>query len=235
VVKWLITMLLASTGFGNAFGSSVEDLENIRQAVREFATQEIVGDDKNVKITVGRLDPRLRLAACSERLEAYFSAGTKTIGQTNIGIRCAGPRAWSLFVPLTVDRLVSVAVALTALPRGRIVTAQDVNYELRSLASLSQGYFAPSEELIGQITTRPIAPKSAFTHNMVKAPRIVRRGERVVLALHNGSVAVRVAGEALSDGTRGQQIRVRNLSSKRVINGTVGEPGVVFVGRGANY
>ncbi|MFT4585698.1 MAG: flagella basal body P-ring formation protein FlgA [Gammaproteobacteria bacterium] len=235
MVKCLVTMLFVSAGLGPAYGSTVENLDNIRATVRDFAAREIVGDDENVKITVGRLDPRLRLAACSERLEAYFSAGTKTTGQTNIGVRCAGPKAWSLFVPLTVDRLVRVAVALAALPRGRIVTAQDVNYELRSLTAIGQSYFAPNEDLIGQITTRPIMAKSPFTHNMVKAPRLVRRGERIVLSLHTGSVAVRVAGEALSDGTRGQQIRVRNLSSKRIINGTVGDPGVVLVGRGANY
>ena len=39
------------------------------------------------------------------------------------------------------------------------------------------------------------------------------------------------AGTALRDGVRGESIPVRNLSSKRVIEGVVHEPGVVFVGR----
>jgi flagellar basal body P-ring formation protein FlgA len=226
----LLGIVFCLTLLADAQAAAIEKLENIRAAARAFATQEIGGADDNIEIKVGRLDPRLRLAACGEPLTTYFSPGSRTIGHTTVGVRCGGPKAWSLFVPLTIDRQVTVAVAVDQFPRGHIIGAADVNYELRSVAKLNGGQFAASDQLIGKITTRPITRGSAYTRNMVKAPRIVRRGERVVLALQTGGVAVRVSGTALRDGTLGERIPVRNLSSKRVIEGIVHEPGLILVG-----
>ena len=226
----LLGVIICLSLQGGARAAATEKLENIRTAVRDFAVLEIRGAEDNVHIKVGRLDPRLRLAACEEPLTAYFSPGSRTIGHTTVGVRCEGPKTWSLFVPLHIDRRIKVAVAVDQVPRGQVVGAADVSYELRSVAKLNGGYFAAGDQLIGKVTTRMITRGTAYTQNMVKALRIVRRGERVVLALQTGSVAVRVAGEALRDGTRGERIPVRNLSSKRVIEGIVHEPGLVLVG-----
>lgn len=214
----------------NVTAVGIEKLENIRAVVSQFAAREIGGADANIQIKVGRLDPRLRLAACGEPLTAYFSPGSSTIGHTTVGVRCDGPKPWSLFVPLHIDRQIRVAVAVDQFPRGHVIAAQDITFKLRSSAKLNGGYFAPNEQLIGKVTTRPIARGTHYAQNMVKALRIVRRGEQVVLALQTGSIAVRVAGLALRDGTRGERIPVRNLSSKRIIEGTVHEPGLVLVG-----
>jgi len=215
---------------GEVQAAAIEKLENIRTAVREFAIQEVGGADDNVHIEVGRLDSRLRLAACGVPLKAYFSAGSRTVGHTNVGVRCEGPKPWSLYVPLLIDRQITVAVAVDQVPRGQIIGAADIVYELRSMAKLNASYFAASDQLIGKVATRPINRGTPYAHNMVKANRIVRRGERVILSLQTGGVSVRVAGTALRDGTRGERIPVRNLSSKRVIEGVVHEPGLVLIG-----
>ncbi len=230
--KLILTTAICVALLGEVQAAAIEKLENIRNAVREFAVQEVGSTDDNVHIEIGRLDPRLRLAACGEPLKTYFSAGSRTIGHTNVGVRCEGPKPWSLFVPLLIDRQITVAVALDQLPRGHIIGAADIAYELRSMAKLKRGYFAASDQLIGKVSTRPITRGTPYAHNMVKAHRIIRRGERVVLSLKTGGISVRVAGTALRDGTRGERIPVRNLSSNRVIEGVVHEPGLVLIGSG---
>jgi flagella basal body P-ring formation protein FlgA len=214
----------------DAHGAAIEKLENIRAAAREFAVQEVGAASENVHITVGRLDPRLRLAACATPLNTYFSPGSRTIGHTTVGVRCDGPNPWSLFVPLHIDRQITVAVALNNLPSGHVVGAADVSYELRSQSDLNRGYFAANEPLIGKITTRPLSRGATFDQGAVKKARIIQRGDRVTLALHTGGVAVRVAGTAMRDGALGERIPVRNLSSKRIIEGVVHESGVVLIG-----
>lgn len=215
----------------NAAGAAIEKLENIRAAVRDYAIAEVGTEADGVQIEVGRLDPRLRLAACAHPLDTYFSPGARNVGHTTVGVRCDGPRAWSLFVPLHIDRLVDVAVAVDNLPRGHAIGAADVHYEKRSLARLKRGYFSTKEGLIGKITTRTVNRGATYTANMVQQAKMVKRGERVTLSLSSGTVAVRVAGTALRDGARGDRIPVRNLSSKRVIQGVVHEPGLVLIGK----
>lgn len=216
---------------GNAAGAAIEKLENIRSVVHDYATAEVGTEADGVHIEVGRLDPRLRLTACAGPLNTYFSPGARNLGHTTVGVRCDGPKAWSLFVPLHIDRLVDVAVAVDSVPRGHAIGAADVHYAKRSLARLKRGYFSTNERLIGKITTRAISRGATYTENMVKQAKLVKRGERVMLSLSSGTVAVRVAGTALRDGGRGERIPVRNLSSNRVIQGVVREPGLVVIGK----
>ena len=227
----MLATIICATLLAEAEAGAVTKLEDIRAAAREFAIQEIGGTDDNVEIVVGRLDPRLRLATCAEPLTAYFSVGARTIGQTSVGVRCESPKPWSLFVPLEIIRRVKVAIAVAEIPRGHVIGAADVSYQLRNVGKLNSGFFSPKDVLLGKVSTRQISRGSTVTQNMVKAARLVRRGQRVVLALQTGTVAVRVSGTALRDGIRGETIPVRNLSSKRVIEGVVHEPGVVLVGR----
>ena len=55
----------------------------------------------------------------------------------------------------------------------------------------------------------------------MKEPLAVKRGQRVDLVALAGGLEVRMTGEAMSDGTPGQRIKVRNLRSKRVVDGIV--------------
>lgn len=210
---------------------SIEKLDNIRQAVRSFTIAKVGDESDNVQVKLGRLDPRLRLPKCDTDLDTYFAPGAKTLGRTSVGVRCEGPKAWSLYVPVFIDRLVAIAVAQENIPSGHIVTAADMHFEQRSAAKLNGNHFTARDQLLGKVTRRPLQRGAAFTQNAVKNARLVRRGERVVLALKTGTVAVRVAGTAMRDGTLGERIPVRNLSSKRIIEGTVHEAGLVLVGK----
>ena len=58
---------------------------------------------------------------------------------------------------------------------------------------------------------------------------MVRKGDHVVITARSGSLSVRMPGEALSKGGLSEQIRVRNLNSKRVVKARVIGPGQVEV------
>ena len=47
------------------------------------------------------------------------------------------------------------------------------------------------------------------------APRLVRRGEAVTISLISGALKITSAGRALSDGGKGEQVRVLNLATNR--------------------
>ena len=51
----------------------------------------------------------------------------------------------------------------------------------------------------------------------------------MVISARSGTIQVRMPGEALSNGTLGQQIQVRNLGSRRVIKARVVGQGQVEV------
>jgi len=61
----------------------------------------------------------------------------------------------------------------------------------------------------------------------LKAAQLIAAGEQVQILSQSGSIRVQMSGEALSGGSLGQQIRVRNLTSGRVLRARVVAPGLV--------
>lgn len=58
---------------------------------------------------------------------------------------------------------------------------------------------------------------------------VVHKGDQVVISAGSSTIQVKMPGEALSAGAIGDQIRVRNLNSKRVVKARVTGPGQVEV------
>ncbi|MNI79624.1 flagellar basal body P-ring biosynthesis protein FlgA [compost metagenome] len=58
---------------------------------------------------------------------------------------------------------------------------------------------------------------------------VISKGDQVVIIARSGTLSVRMPGEALSNGGMREQIRVKNLNSKRVIKAQVIAPGQVEV------
>jgi flagella basal body P-ring formation protein FlgA len=58
---------------------------------------------------------------------------------------------------------------------------------------------------------------------------VIRKGDQVVITARTGTMAVKMPGEALSNGGMNEQIRVRNLNSQRVVKARVTGPAQVEV------
>ena len=71
---------------------------------------------------------------------------------------------------------------------------------------------------------------SLITESMLKQPVVVEQGATVLLVSHYRGIEVRVPAVALSPGRVGQQIRVRNEVSGKVMLATVVDAGTVRIG-----
>lgn len=210
----------------------VQPLEDIERAVAEHvAAGRGQGDD--VEYSIGRLDPRLRLPLCARPLTARHTHQARASGPMSIEVRCEGDKPWALYVPVTVARYAEVVVASRALARGAPIAAADLSLERRRIDARHADYLVDPALAAGQLASRPIGHGQVLTRSLLERPRLVRRGDHVVLRSGARGIQVQVKGEALEDGALGERISVLNLRSERVIEGTVEATGSVVVGRGA--
>lgn len=222
-----ITAALAS---GTLAAAPVQDHASIREVAEQFAIDAArAGHGQTPEVRAGKLDARLRLSHCDEPLEAFQPQGGKTLGNITVGVRCSGSQSWSLYVPVKVSIFDKVVAAARPLSRGEVIETGDVMLVERDLAQLHSGYFSDPESVAGMEVTRTIAMNAALSNNLVKEPLAVKRGQRVVLVGGSGGLEVRMSGEALEDGAAGARIKVRNLSSKRIVDGTVRSSTVIQV------
>lgn len=181
----------------------------------------------NVVFHVGSLDSRLRLAACNHPIETQLNSPNALAQQVSVKVRCTAPSHWSLYVPVKVELFEQVVVAAKPLAKGTILEDHHLTQARVDVASSRGGYFEAPKGAIGMELRRPLRAGDTLTNQLLRAPKVINRGETVTLEASNRAIAVVTQAKALSHGRIGQTIRVQNLSSKRVVEATVKGPGRV--------
>jgi flagella basal body P-ring formation protein FlgA len=146
-----------------------------------------------------------------------------------VRVRCEGSAVWTVFVPGQVRLFREVVTARRPLKRNSLLTDADIALAERDTGLLNQGYLSSLKQAIGKKLTRPLLPDQVLTPVYVEQAEVIYKGDQVVISAHSGTISVRMPGEALSDGTLGKQINVRNQRSQRVIKARVTGPGQVEV------
>ena len=203
--------------------------DTILATAENFIKDRYGRNDSRMQPIGGHLDARLRLPRCSEALEAFVGRGTKITSRTIVGVRCSGTKPWKIYVPVEVIVTESVLVSRRTLPKGHLLTAEDVVLEQRDISLFRSGYLSSIEELADQRLKRQIDGGRVMTPAMLVADILIRRGQMVTIVVKNDQMHIRMAGRALSDGALNQRIRVENSNSRRVVEGIVRSPEYVEI------
>lgn len=203
---------------------------SITTTAQSFLTAFASGQHEGrVETRLNKLDPRLRLKACHTPVEAFMPSGGRLIGNTTVGVRCPEEGGWSIYMSGRIDVFGEVLVARQPISRGSTIQMHDLEFAERDLGNLPYGYYSENSSIEGMVAKRTISATTVLTPQMLSAPKLVKRGERVSLIAETSGLKVRMSGQAMSDGIEGQLIRVRADSSKRIVDGTVTASGVVKV------
>lgn len=221
----IIGLLLAA----NAQAIELHNVDSIEQAAYEYALKQAQAQYDNPQLVMGSLDSRLRLQACGSDLETFSQTVNLGIGKQTIGVKCHFPVSWTVYVPVKVKVFKSIVVASRSLNANTILTEDDLMMTRRDISVLRQAYVMDINQLVGQQLKYATTAGSALKVNAVKQQKIVRRGEHIMLVASVGTMEVRMSGTAMSDAILGQKVKVKNSSSKRVVEGIVKGPGLVQV------
>lgn len=223
-------MVLANHAIANS-NSRYQDHESIRQAAKDFARQlaAVSGTPENTTISIGTLDRRLRLAKCSQPLEAFRSPNTKSHGRTTVGVRCNGEKNWKLYVSVNIQVVKPVVTLKHSVTRNSILKASDLVLEKRDISALHRGYYTKVNELVGKHVKNSLKSGLVVIPGHVKNPLAVKKGATVMILADAGGIKVNMKGKAMKSGSLGDWIPVQNLSSKRKIEGRILRPGVIQV------
>ena len=195
----------------------------------DFVNHQLGAQNAEIKVSAGRLDVRLRLPKCELPLEAFSPHNMKTAGNTTIGVRCNSGKHWSIYVPVLIQVFREVAVAARGIPANACLSHTDIRMIKMDISRAAGGYITDPELIVGKQLTRPVQYGQPLTQHVLKAPVAVRRGDKVQLLSKSPAFQVSMEGESLMNGAVGDRIRVRNLRSKRIIEGKLMKDGTVFV------
>lgn len=225
-----ICVLVALVALPLAASANVQSLEAIRATAEAFVRSSLPEKSGKHYVTANQLDPRLRLDPCASPLEAFSQGTGMNSGRMTIGVRCPSANPWTIYVPITIEVETSVLVLRRPLSRRSRVELADVELQVRRVPGLATVFINDVASLKGHRLKRSLPVGTALTVDMLQPDVLVRRGQRVTLIAATGPVQIRAQGEALTEGAADERVRVRNVSSLKIVEGVVESSGVVRVG-----
>eukprot|EP01090_Pellita_catalonica_P006995 TRINITY_DN17468_c0_g1_i1.p1 TRINITY_DN17468_c0_g1~~TRINITY_DN17468_c0_g1_i1.p1 ORF type:complete len:122 (-),score=15.93 TRINITY_DN17468_c0_g1_i1:58-423(-) len=109
-------------------------------------------------------------------------------------------------------------VATRTLGRGEIVSASDVTTSMIELQRFRKDGFSNYDQVVGAKLKRNVRLGDVVERNDVC---VVCRNEKVTIKAVNSGMTITTQGTALQDGAAGDQVRVKNDKSQRIIEGIV--------------
>jgi len=217
-----LLVLLATTVLStNVYSKEAHSLEDISRTAHDFVLKQTQAPGEEIHIVVGQLDPRLNLHHCTVPLTAFNQGYETRQGRSTVGVRCTDHKPWSLYVPIKIKNFKQVVILKQSSTRNTVLTEDDISLEKMNINRLSSGYFRDIEQVKGKILTQSLSKGAVLTNNHIKLPMAINRGQLVTLIAKNSVIEVRAKGKAMSKGAIGERIKVKNMKTKRIVEGVI--------------
>jgi flagella basal body P-ring formation protein FlgA len=225
IFKRIVLLFLASELCLAAPTQSIQAIqENVDQFVR--ANLDPSGD---YQISIAKIDPHLQIPACDAPLTLSPQSAAIKPGLNTIAVRCNANQSWTIYSIVTIKAYQQVLVSTKPLLRNESIHPEHLTFERRDVGSLQQGYLSNLDDVINKLAVRNIAAGTVLARSHYSEMAVVKRGERVNIQSGRPGFLISAPGVAMMDGIKGQQIRVKNASSHRIVQAVVINPGLVTV------
>lgn len=202
--------------------------DSISEVVKDYIARNIHFSGE-YEISLMPLDNRLNLPQCTKPLETFTTADAIKTGRNAVGVRCNTGRKWSIYISANIKVYQMVAVLSRPIQRNEIITRQHFSIERRDVSNLREDFVTQAEQIENKQAVRPLNAGDILSMRNFAEPKLIKRGDKVIISAGKSDFTIRMNGIAMTDGTKGQLISIKNQNSGRIINATVVEPGLVFV------
>ncbi|WP_299002569.1 flagellar basal body P-ring formation chaperone FlgA [uncultured Shewanella sp.] len=137
-------------------------------------------------------------------------------GQVQRKLSCPS-KGWSLYVRAKVEVSARLPVLNRAMKRGEVVNGKDVTWMKLALKGSDKEVLTKMDDIIGRQVVRKLHRFKPIKAMYLSAPVLVKIGDKVIIEAKSQGFYAKMLGEALESGSEGEAIRVKNLSSGKII------------------
>ncbi len=204
-----------------------QDLNALRQVAEQFLVTQSAGLPGKVTVTIGALDQRMSLAACPAP-QAFQQSGARAWGKTTVGVRCAAPTPWTVYIQSQVSVETEYVAAAMPLVQGQAIEAGQLVMVKGDLAALPNGVLTDMAQAIGRTSTMSVQSGTPVRADLLRSKPVVQQGQAVRVV--SGGAGFRVSAEARAIGNagEGQVVQVRTPAGA-ILSGVAKAGGLVEV------
>lgn len=137
-------------------------------------------------------------------------------------------------IPISGRAFETVAIPVPShnLARDDVIRAEDLTIQRVRAQSVRRDTVMNLDDLIGKSPRRYLRAGSQVRANDVNVPVLIENNSLVTLVYRSGAMNLTVKGKAMEDGAKGSTIRVRNTTSRTILEGHVINGDTVLVQAG---
>ena len=211
----------------NVFAASTE--EQINYYIKNIELPRLAASYPNAEIIINLENKGglKYLAACDNNI-SITNQRLNSKKRTTYTISCQNPQ-WKSYIPVSQQILVEAVKAITPIRRKQKINTDNTIIDKVDLTQVRGQIYSPENPPYGLIAKRNININTFVTKELTELPIIVKRGQNILISAQSGLINVKMNGVAAEDGTLGQQIKVKNVSSGRFVYGKVVSEGEIRV------
>ena len=204
-----------------------QDVGALRQVVEQYLQAQSAGLPGQVTITVGNIDARMALAACAAP-QAFQQPGARPWGKTTVGVRCAAPTPWTVYIQAQVSVLGQYVAAAVPLAPGQPIAASQLVMVSGDLAALPNGVATDVGQAVGRTSAMALAAGAPLRLDALRSKPVVQQGQAVRVVSSGAGFSVSAEGRAIGTAGEGQVVQVRT-SGGAILSGVATAGGTVEV------
>jgi flagella basal body P-ring formation protein FlgA len=206
-------LLLAITGAASA--AQTQDPARLRQTVDQFLQVQSAGLPGKVTVTVGNVDQRMKLAACPAP-EAFLMPGSKPWGKTTVGVRCAAPSPWTVYIQANVSVLGNYIAAASPVPQGQPIVESQLATMQGDLTTLPASIATDKAQVLGRTSNIAISAGMPLRLDSLRIKPVVQTGQLVRLVSSGPGFKVSAEAKAVANAADGQVVQVRTAGGQNI-------------------
>ncbi len=232
----LASCALPGLALGQNASSALGAQDQLLAQVRQWVAQ--TQNSTPAQVQIAPLDPRVQVQTCPQPLALDLPFASRE----TVRVRCAQP-PWQLYLRLQPGSAGQVEATQTAVDatatRQTVVTRHLIQRGTRLQPAMLEEVALPAlgmdpnavaslQDLLHGEVVRDIPAGQVLRSNDIRRSILVKQGQSALMMVgQNSGFQITVRVQALQDGRMGEQIRLKNPDSGRLLTGTVTGPNAV--------
>jgi len=218
LIASVVLLFLFSGHLCAAFAAVIKG-ETIKAHVRTYIEKNMLWPKGTVQVEFPSGVSDLTLTGKNITCRVQSGRNEDFIGDSSFTVRCYENGAFlnKKTVRVRIEVLMDVVVSAKSLYRNAMIDRSDVRLVKKWFSRLPSNIISSMDDVAGMKLRTNVKPNTEITGNMVRSIPMVKRGKPVKIIFEDGPMRITTIGLAEQDGMCGELIKVRNVSSKKVI------------------
>jgi flagellar basal body P-ring formation protein FlgA len=221
IIVLLVLGFFASLGVHSAMAREITPIkqEDMNKAIQSYIEKNMPWPVGSVRVEVLSRLPEIAMPAGRTSWKLDAKENESYLGESYIVLKLYSSGVLFREEPIKVriELLREFIVSTNSLNRDAIIAASDVSTQKRWVRSIPMNAVSSVNDIVGKSLAVSIRPNTEISRNMLKEVTAVKRGKMVQVILESGAINITTMGLSEEDGAEGSFVRVRNVSSNKII------------------